>query len=147
MIALPKNIKEVIGKVNKLDNFSDMEVEYYAVEKGAAHIIANSMGEKMKVNQLRKFFDQVKKFQLENCKGKEENKNIDIKKLYILLPELAYALGRRLITKEFYNLMKIIIRDNNGKTRLKTVVDFNNFVEFLAAVLAYHKAKLRIKIA
>jgi CRISPR type III-A-associated protein Csm2 len=52
-----------------------------------------------------------------------------------IMPELAYARGRKLIPNKFYRIMKACLRNQS----LVTVGDFRLFLEFLTAVLAYHK--------
>lgn len=133
--TLPKSVSEVKSKIQALSNFSDLEPAYYAPENGAAHIVARDIKNKeMKATQLRKFFGHIKKIEAET-KGMDKSEKIESSKLYLILPELAYALGRNLISKEFYELMKISIQAG----KIQTVADFKEFVSFLSAVLAYHK--------
>lgn len=133
--TLPTNINDVKTKIRELTSFSDLEPDYYAVEKGAAHIVAIDIKKKeMKTTQLRKFFGHIKKLEAET-KGKKKGDSIESSKLYLIMPELAYALGRKLISKDFYELVKESINSN----KIKTVEDFKQFVNFLSAVLAYHK--------
>ena len=56
--TLPSNINKVKEKIQQLANFSLLSPDYYAVENGAAHILAKSIKDKeMKTTQLRKFLD------------------------------------------------------------------------------------------
>ncbi|MEW6616518.1 MAG: type III-A CRISPR-associated protein Csm2 [Thermodesulfobacteriota bacterium] len=126
-------ITEVINKIRELKTFSVIDPEFFAKENGAAHIVAKDVRKKMKVTQLRKFFGHIKKIQTK-YKGKTTDK-VDKSDLFLLMPELAYALGRELISKDFYELMKISL----SPEKISTVKDFNCFVNFLSAVLAYHK--------
>jgi len=135
-----RNIKDVIEHIKGLESLSELDVEYYAVENGAADIVAQNVKREMKVNQLRRFFDEIKRIQIE-YRGKDLDESFDPKKLYKILPELAFALGRKLITHDYYRLMKECIRNDDGKTRIKTVRDFDCFVNFLSAILAYHKLR------
>ena len=127
-------IDDVKERIRSLKTFSTIDPEFYAKENGAAHIIAKDVREKMKVTQLRKFFGHIKQIQAK-YKGKKDDDKVEKGELYLLMPELAYALGRNLISKNFYELMKISL----SSEKIPTVKDFNRFVDFLSAVLAYHK--------
>ena len=127
-------IDSIKTKISELNSFALLEPEYYAKENGAAHVVAKDIKKKMKVTQLRKFFGHIKKIQLK-YKGEQADKKVDKSEFYLLLPELAYALGRDLISRNFYELMKMSL----GSSKIEEVKDFNRFVDFLSAVLAYHK--------
>ena len=132
---LPTNINDVKTKIQGLESFSKLSSEYYAVENGAAYIVAKDIKDKeMKTTQLRKFFGHIKKLDAET-KGRKMEDDFDATKLHLLIPELAYALGRKLISDNFYVLMK----DSLSVRKIKKIGDFKNFVKFLSAVLAYHK--------
>ncbi|MEM4368625.1 MAG: type III-A CRISPR-associated protein Csm2 [Candidatus Anstonellales archaeon] len=134
-ISLERKFKEIINFINNSDNtMSNLSPDDYAVENGAAYVVAKNVKDKMKINQLRKFFTRIKSIDNEIRMKKEDN-NFDASKTVVLLPELAYAYGRGLITREFYDLMKICL----SETKIKTVKDFKRLVDFLSAVLAYHK--------
>lgn len=118
-------------------NFRDVRIVDFAPPEKSAHNIAKQLDESMKVTQLRKIFTTIKKLEIQ-VKGKNPKDQLNEPELYMLLPHLAYARGRKLITPEFYNIMKGIIGDGkNGK--IKTVEDFNRFVDFMTAIIAYHK--------
>jgi CRISPR-associated protein Csm2 len=131
---LPKDINDVKKKINELTSFHDLEVEYYAVENGAACIIAEKINDK--VTQLRKFFHKIKNMDIKlKCRRNEEP--LVYTEIALLLPELAYAKGRNLISPDFYDIMKSSLQ----KEKLKTVGDFKKLVSFLSAILAYQKRK------
>jgi CRISPR type III-A-associated protein Csm2 len=133
--TLPSNITDVKTRIQQLTNFSLLSPDYFAVEKGAAHMVAISIKDKeMKTTQLRKFFGHIKRLDAQT-KGKKLTDMFESAKLNLIMPELAYALGRRLISDEFYGLMKECL----NASKIRTVADFKNFVDFLSAVLAYHK--------
>lgn len=133
--SLPSNINDVKTRIQQLASFSILSPDYYAVENGAAHLVAKSIKDKeMKTTQLRKFFGHIKKLDAQT-KGKKLTDTFDSKKLSLIMPELAYALGRKLISEDFYGLIKECL----NASKIKTVGDFKNFVDFLSAVLAYHK--------
>lgn len=133
--TLPTNINDVKTKIQGIKCFLELEPAYYAIENGAAHIVAKSIkNNEMKTTQLRKFFGHIKKLEAET-KGMKPTELFASSKLYLVMPELAYALGRKLISSDFYELMK----NSLSATKIKTVGDFKQFVGFLSAVLAYHK--------
>ncbi len=83
---------------------------------------------KLTTNQLRRFFGEVKRQQMQ---GYDETQFI------LLKPKLAYAVGRdKGATKidEFYQLMSPLI---DAVTDQKS---FENFIQVFEAVVAYHKA-------
>jgi CRISPR-associated protein Csm2 len=122
-------------KIQRLESFSLLSPDYYAVENGAAHIVAKNIKDKeMKTTQLRKFFGHIKKLDAQT-KGKRTTDEFKSTKLSLIMPELAYALGRKLISEQFYGLIKECL----NASKIKTVGDFKTFVTFLSAVLAYHK--------
>ena len=55
----------------------------------------------------------------------------------MLMPELAYGFGRGVISKDFYDVMKICL----GSSKIKKVADFKRFIELLTAVIAYNKKR------
>lgn len=127
-------IDDVIGKIKALNTFSAIDPEFYAKENGAAHVVAKDVKKTMKITQLRKFFGHIKKIQAK-YKGKSADTSIEKSDIFLLMPELAYALGRNLISKKFYELMKLSL----DPQKISKVKDFNCFVDFLSAVLAYYK--------
>lgn len=133
-IAFPNNIGDVKKKINALKSFQDLEVEYYAVENGAASIVAANIDDK--VTQLRKFFHRIKSMDI-RLKGKKSEETLEYSEIALLLPELAYAKGRNLISQDFYDIMKSSLQ----REKLKTVGDFKKLVSFLSAILAYQKMR------
>jgi CRISPR type III-A-associated protein Csm2 len=89
----------------------------------------------MKFTQIRKFFSQIKRIETTELREKKDTDPIDPTKLYMLMPELAYGVGREVIDKEFYEVMKICLAGN----KIQKVADFKRFVELLTAVIAYKK--------
>ncbi len=85
---------------------------------------------KLSTSQIRKFFGAIKRIQVSFEKDKSE--------ILLLEPKLAYAVGRdnnKTKIKDLYNLLSPLIREiKEDKTR------FNNFVNVVEAIVAYHKA-------
>lgn len=94
----------------------------------------------MKPNQLRKVFHELKRMELETRqKGKKDSSDpFENQRIYLLIPQLAYAKARELIQEDFYTLMKLIIGDSKT-TKVKSIADYRRFVEFMTAIVAYHK--------
>ena len=133
------SMKDVKEYLENLETLSRLKPEDYALETGMADTIASKSKEDMKFTQIRKFFGHIKKIEVTEIKGKKDTDTIEKNKLYLLLPELAYGVGRKVVNKEFYDVMKICLSGN----KMKTVADFRRFIELLTAVIAYHKLSER----
>jgi len=131
--ANKKNINKIKDLIEEKESFKEVTIKEFALPDGWANKIAEDLGNKMKTAQLRKVFNSIK---LMEQKIKDENKQnkFDDPNLYMLLPHLAYAKGKKLIPNEFYELMKVIISN-----KIKTIGDFERFCEFMTAIVAYHK--------
>lgn len=82
------------------------------------------------------------KERMEGGKGEEavlDKKTMDA--IFLYLPDLAYARGRKLIPQEFYELMCLCL----DPQRLKTVGDLKILLSFLTALLAYYKYREKEK--
>lgn len=129
-------IKEVKQMLEGINTLTDLKPESYALENGIADTIAQQKGE-MKFTQLRKFFGHIKKIEATKIKGKKDSDPVDKSDIYLLMPELAYGLGRKVISKDFYEIMKICLSGD----KISTVADFKRFIDLLSAVIAYHKMR------
>ena len=118
--------KEITEKVTK------KTVEF--AEKFGKYLGSNEMQggrisvSKLTTNQLRKFFGEVKRQQMQGY---------DTTDFVLLKPKLAYAVGRtkqESKIKDFYNVLSkaIDLVDSEAK--------FKNFIKFFEAIVAYHKA-------
>lgn len=83
---------------------------------------------KLTTNQLRKFFGEVKRQQLQG---------FDESKFVMLKPKLAYAVGRADKSNKIKEFYKVIVNAMNLVRDEKT---FGNFVRVFEAIVAYHKA-------
>lgn len=128
------SMEDVKRHLQDITTLSALNPEDYALEKGIADTIAGKKGD-MKFTQIRKFFGHIKKIETMELKGKKDTDPFDSTKLYPVMPELAYSYGRDLITKDFYEVMKICLASN----KIKTIADFKRFIELLSAVIAYNK--------
>jgi CRISPR-associated protein Csm2 len=127
------SIEDVKKHLENLSSLAALNPEDYAPEEGIADRIATESEKEMKFTQIRKFFAHIKK--IEATLSGNTAEGIDRTKLYLLMPELAYGVGREVISKKFYDIMKVCLSGD----KIKTVADFKRFVELLTAVVAYSK--------
>lgn len=130
-------IDKIIKKIENVSSFSKIKPKVYAGEDGYAAIIAKEL-KKLNSNQLRKFFGAVRNIEKKN----EEWSDIE-PELYLLKPKLAISLGRNLIPEDFFKVMnaclnKIDVGETDDDDDEKKE-NFNNFVKFFEAIVAYHK--------
>lgn len=97
----------------------------------------------LKPTQLRKVFHALKEKErkLKAKKDSEELGSEDKSDLYLVAPELAYARGRGLIPQDFYELMRVCL----SSEKLQTVLDFRRLIQFITAILGYHKYHDKMK--
>lgn len=139
MVLTSKNIIEELEKEGSFSN--RIRIEDFAEEKKVADQLAQEFGKTLNPTQLRRIFHAIKEIErgLKGVKKEDEDKKrLESKErssILSLLPELAYAKGRNLIPQKFYKLIRISL----GTEKLKTVGDLRRFVQFLTAILAYHK--------
>lgn len=87
-------------------------------------------------SQLRRFFGQLKRIQVEGFSKSAI-------KLQMLVPQLAYAVGRDLDSNK-KNKTKINFfyeELSNAIKHVKSESDFKNFVNLVEAIVAYHKVE------
>jgi len=108
---IPKIIK---GDTEKLVNTAE-KIGFYLAQK------------KLSTSQIRNVFSEIKKMQVS-----EYNRN----KLLLLKPRLAYAAGRHGgAVKTLKEILTVAIDNVENEN------DFNQFVNFFEAILAYHREK------
>ena len=129
---MTNKIVEVTKKINKLNSLKEYDVDDFVRFDGDVDILTRELeDDDIKTTQLRKFFAAVKEINLET-KTKTWN---ELKvKFFLLMPKLAYAKGRKLISKDFYKLLE------SAMNKVQSKEDFNRFVEFLEAIVAFYKA-------
>jgi len=97
----------------------------------------------MKPTQLRKVFHALKEKE-RAFKGKDGNEELDSSSkamIRLFIPEIAYACGRKLVPKEFYELMRLCLSSD----KLQKVGDLRVLMDFLTSILAYHKYHEKVK--
>lgn len=143
MVVLTKEniLKELKNQQGTLKDL--LRPEQFAEPEQIADKIAESY--ELKPTQLRKVFHALKeKERMIRAKGLKDEDELDVSittGIRLLLPEIAYARGRKLIPQEFYELMCVCLSSN----KLKKVGDLKVLMEFLTAILAYHKYRKEIK--
>lgn len=132
--------ENIIDELEREGSFSELlRIEDFAEEKKVADQLAWEFRKSLKPTQLRRIFHAIKEVERSVKEAKKDDEkdlpSEERSRILRLLPELAFARGRDLIPHKFYKLMRISL----GAEKLKTVKDLRVFVEFLTAVLAYHK--------
>jgi CRISPR-associated protein Csm2 len=129
-----KKLKE--GTIQALNGLDDKAIEW--AQLFGEYLATNDQKElkQLSTSQLRKFFGQLKRIQAE---GYNEKK---VSELLMLKPQLAYAVGRDI--KNNRNQTKITDFEKHISPligEIKEKQHFNNFVNLIEAIVAYHKAK------
>ena len=129
-------VESILKEIEELRMLKDLKEKKIADEGGYADTIASRL-RGMKTTQLRKFFDSIRKIKEELKDGRWEDVEAEF---YLLKPKIAHARGRNLIPEEFNELMKVCMRkvdieDGDGDKKK----NFEKMVDFLEAVVAYHR--------
>lgn len=103
----------------------------YAAKLGAAFGTGKKedSSKYLNTNQLRKYFEEINNAVMLSTFNEKRMT------LYKILPKIAYAVGRKVCPKRFYNLMSTCI----SKESLKNDDDIQTLVDFLTAIVAYSK--------
>lgn len=125
-------IDEVTKKISNLEMLKDMTPKIYADKDGYAEIIAKE-SRQLNTNQLRKFFAAIRLIE-----QKESWEEIE-PEFYLLKPKFAVSVGRKLIPKDFYQLMMKTMEKVDKGTDEDKLKNFDTFVKFFEAIVAYHK--------
>ena len=139
-----EKITQEIKKANKLSEV--LKPKVFAPPEGWAFIVTKQIKEQagkrdpktnkkfpqLKTSQLRKIFAEVKDICDKRIKGISQ----DNTELYLLYPKLAYAQGRDLMPRNFYELIVACLDKLKNSTDKK---DFEMFEEFMTAIVAYNK--------
>ena len=136
-------VEEIINKIRNLDKFSSYPVKEFAEEKGDADIIAEVCRGSLKSAQMRRFFDQSRTIQrdLKYRPGEyETNWEKASPKISMLQPLLRYANARRVIPKDFLQVMIASLgKIDVGSNEKDKIDNYFRFMEFFQAIVAYHK--------
>ena len=100
-------LEEVKNKIKGLKSLKYYEIEEFVKFDGDADEITKELGNNdIKTSQLRKFFAAVKEIEMyvKDNKIWDDKAKMDF---YLLMPKLAYANGRDVISDRFFELMKV----------------------------------------
>ena len=131
---IPKEINEIINDINNCSMLSNLNIDNLVAIDGVAYEVAGyAVDNGMKNTQLRSFFEAVKKLQ-------RNKKWEDIKPEFILLkPRMAVRVGRGKVEEGFFKVIVAAMDKIETDDEKKTMKNFNVFVEFFEAIIAYHK--------
>ena len=132
-------IRDIIKKIDSLQNMSELDEKTIAEENGYAESVARDrdIKKRLKTTQLRKIFDRVKTIER---KLNEDGWDAVQPDFYMLRPELAYAMARKLIPEQFFMLMNACMKQvDKGNDPEQKKENYAKFVRFLEAIVAYHK--------
>ncbi len=135
------DINEVKNKLNKCSTLSEIPVkDFLDEEKGFAHIVAKeSIKGNLNTTQLRKFFAALKKMEQKDNWEEVETE------FYLLKPRMAVSVGRKNLPKVFYNvILAAMAKVDNVEDNEVKMKNFDIFVKFFEAIVAYHKYEERI---
>lgn len=128
------DIKDVIGKINACQTLSEIPAkDFLDAETGYAHIVAKNSS-RLNTTQLRKFFAALKKLEQKDTWDEIETE------FYLLKPRMAVSVGRKNLPKPFYDVILAAMSkvDNVSDDEVK-MKNFDVFVKFFEAIVAYHK--------
>ena len=131
---MPLAMDEIKARLEGLEGMAQLKREDFADEGGYAHALAQQFRGTLKATQLHRFFRQIKQVQREAGRAGADEP-FQRERILTLLPILVYSVGRDLVPKDFYEIVKICL----SKDKLKTNGDFIRVAEFLEAIVAYHK--------
>ncbi len=100
-----------------------------------AEELAKELGEsrgKNKGTQLRRFFDEVVRFN-DAAKGGAMDMEMILPGLHMIIAKAAYAEGRKLVSSEFVSM----IRD--GVNQVESKEDLQVFTNFFESLIAFYK--------
>lgn len=131
-------IDNIISVIKDAKNLSKvLTVKAISLPDGYAHTVAKNLCNTTN-NQIRKFFEIVKKAETEAVNDNLNNaKNI----LFSLVPQVAYSVGRELCDEKLYELIASCIKDE----KLQNKEDVEMFAKFFEAIVAYGKFENTLK--
>lgn len=131
---IPDEINEIIEDIKSCEMLKYLDKEkLFDDENGLAYKVADYYVEDLNTNQLRKFFEAIRTIEK---KKKWEDMESDF---YLLKPRMAISVGRRHIEKPFFDVINTAMNKVKVGTPEEKVENFNVFVEFFEAIVAYHK--------
>jgi len=132
--SLEKEIESLEKKIESLEKMSELKVE--DMIRGADYMGSYLVKiVKLKSSQIRRFYDAVKKIEVQ-AKRKPEQFNRE--PVLLLKPKLAYATGRlRGRNKSPLGHFQKMI--DKAIDKVKDYNDFIRFAQFMESIIAYHR--------
>jgi CRISPR-associated protein Csm2 len=130
-------VNKLIERVKKAGKLRNLPIEELVLPDGDLDQLARHFRQTLKATQLRRVFHDIKRLEQTARRSKPEEFSHIRTQLALTLPELAYAYGRDVIPKEFYEFMRTLLHPPNERFQGKE--DVQRLVEILTALLAYHK--------
>jgi CRISPR-associated protein Csm2 len=133
---MDNEVVNIIGKIKQLKMLKDLDPKAFADEDGYANTVASKI-KWTKTSQLYKFFASIRNIQKQLKETKDWNGVRG--DFYLLKPKIAYAKGRRLVQSEFHQVLMALFSKVDIGSNEDKIQNFNTMVEFLEAILAFHK--------
>ncbi len=130
-----KRIKQIADKLKSINSFASFHESKEMSSELAkySYIVAGELvKEELKVTQLRRFYNYVKKMQYEI----DGDTNKVLARLTMLPPKLAGASSKKDAVKPLYVIIAACIENK----KIEDKEDFICFVEFFEAILSYFEA-------
>lgn len=126
--------KQIINEIQNLEHFHDYEVRQLVnqAEQFGRHL----KEQRLETNQIRKFLDAINRLKAKLAQNADqENLFSSVEPEIVLLqPKLAYVAARQKAAKPLSDVISVAIK------KVHTLEDFNRLVQFIEAIIAYHKA-------
>jgi|FaiFalFF_MnMetaG_3_1042247.scaffolds.fasta_scaffold27204_2 CRISPR-associated protein Csm2 len=130
-------VAEIVKLVQDAKQLKKLKIEELVLPEGKLDQLARHFAGSLKATQLRRVFHDIKRLEQTARRSKPEEFSRIRTQLALTLPELAYAYGRDVIPKEFYDFMKALLHPPNERFQVEE--DVQRLVQILTALLAYHK--------
>ncbi len=126
-------IDEICSKIKQAPNLKSVfTVDAISLPvTGLAYKVAYEMKGSINPTQFRKFYDLVKSAKDISKESFEKGRE----KLYSLVPQIAYSVGRNLCDRNLYKLIKEAIIP----AKIQDKKDIEAFADFFEAMVAYRK--------
>lgn len=137
-MAAIRTIKELEERLKQSGPLATvLSPQDFASEGLVADTVAKEFKNDLNPTQMRKVFHSFKQIE-RTLKGKPDESPLTDSlraEISLLTPNLAYAAGRGLLPKPFYNVLKLCLRQE----KLQSVADFRRLTQLITAILAYQK--------
>jgi len=127
-------INNFLNELKTVNCFSSFNLRKLIGPDGYAERIARDVDRNIKISQLRKFFAEIKEITKLGQKNPEEAQ----KRVWLLYPIIAYAEGRKVIPKDFANMLNQVLEKVENEACNKKE-DYKRLEDFMTALVAYFK--------